>query len=151
MADSECEAKLRERGYKVTPQRRAVYAVLAGSQGAPLNTEDIHRRCLETQAGMGVATVYRALELFCEIGLAQHVHLHESASYYELVEPEHHHHLVCVQCGSMTAVQSCLVEDMADTIRDDFDFLVTSHCLSMFGYCPSCKPRGARRGKGKAA
>jgi len=137
------DKRLKTRGYRLTPQRRAVYEVLVENAGRPMKPEEISATCSERGAAVGMATVYRALELFCELGMARHVHLHESASYYELLdEDEHHHHLVCVGCGAIRPVEACLVGDMEKLIRDDYDFLVTSHCLSLFGYCPDCLPRG---------
>lgn len=134
--------RLRSGRYRVTPQREVVYEVLERSRGRPLNTEEIYRSCAESRSGMGLATVYRTLELFCDLGIAHHVHLHESSSYYELTAEDHHHHLVCVGCGSVEPFRACLVGDMETMVRDEHDFLVTSHCLSLFGYCPDCLPAG---------
>jgi Fur family ferric uptake transcriptional regulator len=136
------ESGLHERGYRLTPQREAVYDVLLENAGRPLSPEEIRRECAGRAPGTGAATVYRCLDLFCQLGIAQHVHFHESAHYYELCGDEHHHHLVCVACGQTTPIESCMVEEMEKAIRSETDFLVTSHCLSLFGYCSRCRREG---------
>lgn len=133
---------VRNKGHRLTPQRVSVFEVLSENAGRPMTIEKIHASCLEKNPGLGLTTVYRTLELFCELGVARHVHLHEPSEYYELDGDRHYHHLVCVECGSVEPVEACVVDDMSRMIKDRHDFLVTSHCLSLFGYCPACS--GAR-------
>jgi Fur family ferric uptake transcriptional regulator len=130
--------RLKNRGHKLTPQRETVFAVLSENAGRPMSPEEIYRSCAEKNPGIGLTTVYRTLELFRKIGVALSVHLHEGSQYYELNTGKHHHHLVCMGCGTVEQVETCIVDEMNDMIRDDYDFLVTSHCLSLFGYCPVC-------------
>jgi Fur family ferric uptake transcriptional regulator len=134
--------RLRARGYRVTPQREAIYEVLERNEGRPLCPEDIYAQARESYPELGLTTVYRTMELFCELGLAQHVHLHEDAQYYEINTGKNHHHLVCNSCGSVEILEVCLIDDLKKLVRDDSDFLVTSHCMSLFGYCPGCLEGG---------
>lgn len=129
---------MRSRGYRVTPQREAIYEVLQRNEGKPLCPEDIYKLAGERYPRLGLTTVYRTMELFCELGLAQHVHLHEDAQYYEIYTGKHHHHLVCNSCGSVRILEACMIEDLKELVRDDCDFVVTSHCMSLFGYCRRC-------------
>lgn len=138
MSEKELSARLRARGYKTTPQRKAVYDVLMERKGTPLTPDEIHRACLEAGCDLGLTTVYRSLELFCEAGLAQEVHLHEPSQYYELDDGAHHHHLICTGCGAVEQFETCVVDEMTDRIRVDHDFVVRSHCLSLFGQCTRC-------------
>lgn len=133
--------RLKSKGYRLTSQRSTVFAVLGENERRPMSPEEIYRSCIEKDPGIGLATVYRTLELFCKIGVALPVHLHEGSQYYELYTGKHHHHLVCVECGKVQQVETCIVDEMNDLIRDNHEFVVTSHCLSLFGYCPLCLSR----------
>lgn len=134
--------KLRSRGYRVTPQREAVLGVLQEKEGVPLDPEAVHDLAKARLPGIGLTTVYRALELFCDLGIVLRVHLHEDSQHYEIDNGRHHHHMVCVSCGSVEAFEVCMVEELEKSIGEDSDFLVTSHCLSLFGYCPDCLAAG---------
>ena len=133
--------RLSRRGLKNTPQRKCVFDVLTENAGKPMTPDQIHQLCLDSNPRMGLTTVYRTLELFCDIGVAMRVHLHEPSQYFELNTGKHHHHLVCVACGIVEPVDMCMIDEMNDMIRDNHDFVVTSHCLSLFGYCPMCLPK----------
>ncbi len=141
----DAERRLRSRGYRLTPQRRAVLEALAGEGGRPLDTSQIHKRVSREFPGIGLATVYRTLELLVELGIALPVHLHEGSRHYELNTGEHRHHLVCLSCGEVQPFRGCDPGELAERVRDESDFLVTSHCLSLFGICGSCRSPGRGR------
>jgi len=132
------EKRLKSRGYRITPQREAVYRVLAENEGRPLSPEAVHEHAVKKRPGLGVATVYRTLELLCKLGLATQVHLHGEERYYEVNTGKHRHHLVCLSCGSVEAVEACMIDELKELVKDDTDFLVTEHCISLFGYCSGC-------------
>jgi len=135
-------AGLRSRGYRITSPRQAVLEVLEENEGRPLSTEEIHRLASTRHEGIGLATVYRTLELFCELQIAARAHLHRDSEHFEINSGSHHHHLVCVSCGEVEMLEECVIEEVEKAVRDRSDFLVTSHCMSLFGYCPSCIPGG---------
>jgi Fur family ferric uptake transcriptional regulator len=134
--------RIKSRGYRLTSQRKVVMEVLSDHPGQPLNPADVHRLALQKQPEIGLATIYRTLELLCELGIAQRVHLHEESQHYELNTGEHRHHLVCVACGDILPYRGCDLEELEERVRDGSDFLVTSHCLSLFGYCGNCLAAG---------
>lgn len=132
------EKRLRSRGYRMTPQREVVYRVLREHEGQPLSPEEIHTQACKKYPALGLTTTYRSLELFRELGLAVQVHLHGDSQYYEINSGKHHHHMVCLSCGSVEVLEACLIDELKEIVRDDSDFLVTGHCMSLFGYCPTC-------------
>ncbi len=138
----ELARRLRSRGYRSTPQREAVFDVLSDSAGRPIDAETVVRLAREKKPGLGVATVYRTLDLFMELGVIQGVHLHEGAQHYELSTGKHHHYVVCNSCGSTHMLEACTVDRLEEALKDESDFVVTSHCMTLFGYCPSCLPSG---------
>jgi Fur family ferric uptake transcriptional regulator len=132
------EKRLRTRGYRVTPQREALYRILLENEGRPMSPEDVHGLALKKHSGLGLTTIYRNMELFCELGLANRVHLHGESKYYEVNTGKHHHHMVCNSCGSVELLDACVIDELVEMVRDDSDFLVISHCMSLFGYCSNC-------------
>ena len=79
--------RLRSRGYRVTPQREAVLEVLRENEGVPLDPEAVFEFTRERYAGIGLATVYRTLELFCDLGLVLRVQLKPPSSGGMTVNP----------------------------------------------------------------
>lgn len=120
--------KMRGRGYKATPQRLAVLRSLAAQQHQRL--EEIRARCPR----VGLVTVYRALDLFSEIGLVRRLDLGDGPR-YELAE-DHHHHLICESCGDISEFEACPVDS---GLLREMDFEVSSHSLEVYGRCGVCR------------
>ena len=136
----ELTKRLRNRGYRSTPQRDVIFDVLVENAGKPMDVETILELSQEKKPGIGIATVYRTLELFCKLDVALEVHLHEGSRHYEIDTGQHHHYMVCMSCGSKKVLEACTIDRLEDMIRDESDFMVTSHCLGLWGYCSSCLP-----------
>jgi len=134
--------RLRSRGLRLTPQREAVLAVLEENEGRPLTPEDIHGMASAECPGLGLTTVYRTMDLFCQLGIAFQVHLRGGHRNYEINSGKHHHHMECISCGRLELLETCVIDDIVELVRDGSDFLVTSHCMSLFGYCPQCLEKG---------
>jgi Fur family ferric uptake transcriptional regulator len=122
--------KIRGRGYKVTPQRLAVLAAIAA--GRHQGVEEIRARCPE----VGMVTVYRALDLFSGLGLVRRLDLGHGPR-YELAE-DHHHHLICERCGSVTEFKRCPLDlQSLPGVRADFE--IRAHSLEIYGACSGCR------------
>jgi Fur family ferric uptake transcriptional regulator len=139
--------RLRSRGLRLTPQREAVLGVLEENEGRPLTPEEIHGMAAIEYPGLGLTTVYRSIDLFCELGMAFQVHLMGGHRYYEINSGKHHHHMECIACGRLELLETCVIDDIVELVREGSDFLVTSHCMSLFGYCPQCLEKGRTQGK----
>jgi Fur family ferric uptake transcriptional regulator len=121
--------KLRGCGYKATPQRLAVLSAIAAGQHQGL--EEIRTRCPE----VGMVTLYRTLGLFSELGLVRRLDLGRGPR-YELAE-DHHHHLICEECGRVTEFERCPV-DLRDLPGVGADFEIRAHSLEVYGRCSAC-------------
>lgn len=122
--------KLRGCGYKVTPQRRAVLEAIAAEQHQSM--EEIRGRC----PGVGLVTVYRALELLSELGLVRRLDLGEGPR-YEMAE-DHHHHLICEGCGSVAEFEQCPLDpERLPGVESGFE--VRAHSLEVYGTCAACR------------
>ncbi|MDY6065130.1 MAG: Fur family transcriptional regulator [Finegoldia sp.] len=134
--------KLVEGGYKLTKQREIIFQTLLENNDKHLSTEELSDLVAEKDPEIGIATVYRTLMLFEELGLLFKLDFDDNRSRYELVDENNahqHHHLLCVKCGKVTEVRFDLLDDMEKKITDDYGFEIKNHDLKFYGICSNCQ------------
>jgi Fur family transcriptional regulator, ferric uptake regulator len=133
------QAVLRESGFKPGRARAAVIEAL-GEQTCCLSALEIHELVRERRAGVGIASVYRALETLSELGLVHRLELGASGAHYEPAQPggDHHHHLVCGDCGKVEAFSDDRLEHVIDSVSRTAAFRVDEHDVVLRGQCGSC-------------
>lgn len=134
--------RLKTGGYKLTPQRRAVLEVIIDNEGKHLSTEEIYDIVKKECPEIGLATVYRTLQLLEKMGLVCRMNFDDGCNRYELIHDEEdhqHHHLVCIICGNVDEVEGDLLESLEEKIEEKYDFKITNHSVKFFGYCSKCK------------
>lgn len=133
---------LREKGYKITPQRRAVItAFLESDKFATAGQILDHVRA--TNPDMSLDTVYRNLALLVDLGVISEINTRgKDGNIYELITTEHHHHLVCLSCGKAECLEFCPIncEKLENASKNGFS--ITSHALEFYGYCHNCRAVG---------
>ena len=122
--------RIRGGGYKATPQRLAVLKAIAEEQHQRM--EEIRARC----PGVGLVTVYRTLDLFSGLGVVRRLDLGDGPR-YELAE-DHHHHLICEDCGSVAEFEQCPL-DPGRLPHLASNFEVRAHSLEVYGTCADCR------------
>jgi len=135
------ENKFKNKGYKFTFQRRAVLNVMLENRKKHLATEDVYKLVKKKCPEVGLATVYRALQLLEHLGIVDRLSFDDGYSRYELSESKklhHHHHLICVKCGSVQEVEDDLLEDLEREIEEKKHFVILNHRVKFFGYCQKC-------------
>jgi len=133
--------KLYDKEYKLTPQRRVVLEVFANNPEKHLSAEDVYDKVRETYPEIGLATVYRTLDLFAELDILQKMDFGDGRARYEFSESEvhHHHHLICLKCGSVTEFEDDLLEALEAVIEKKNHFEIINHELKFYGYCNKCR------------
>lgn len=134
--------KLKEKGYKLTPQRKAILDVVMANQGKHLSTEEIYDIVRRDCPDIGLATVYRTLLLLSDLEVLSKMNLDDGCVRYELNihEDDHqHHHLICSNCGEIQEVVDDLLEELETRIEQEFDFQIKDHKLKFYGICSKCK------------
>lgn len=135
MGDS-WQSTLRERGYRLTPQRQLVLeAVAALRHGTP---DDICARVQATAGGVNISTVYRTLELLEEIGLVTHTHLGHGAPTYHAATDEDHLHLVCRICGVVLETDVTIADALVRRLADEHGFETDVAHFAIYGRCQGC-------------
>jgi len=130
--------RLRQKGFRLTGPRLAILNYLVREKGHPAMQEILEGIFLE-HTGIGLATVYRTVDLFLEIGVLRVLTLRNNHLRYELNWPNnHHHHLVCYSCGQVTEFGSCNFQLIAREIEKVTRFKIDDHTLEAYGLCPQC-------------
>lgn len=133
----ELQEKLGSR-YKLTRQREIIFHALNSYPGHHLSAEDIYEIVHEQYPKVGLATVYRTLELFCMLAIVQKLDLGDGCLRYELY-PLHHHHLICNSCGKVIEFKGSLADTLGTIIDAKTDFSVQDYRLYIYGYCKDCQ------------
>ncbi|HHV64235.1 MAG TPA: transcriptional repressor [Peptococcaceae bacterium] len=137
---------LKERGYKLTNQRQRVFEVVSENEGNHLNSLEIYEHVRKKYPDIGVATVYRTLALLEDMGLIYGVDFEDGFRRYELAndnEEHRHHHLICIECGSIREVQEDLLGTIEEAISHKHNFKVMNHRVKFYGYCAKCQEKMA--------
>jgi Fur family transcriptional regulator, ferric uptake regulator len=138
------KSNLKAKGYKLTPQRRAIVDIIIQNAGSHLTTEELYDLVKTDCPEIGLATVYRTVQLLEELGVVSKLDLNDGCYRYELVredENHHHHHLICSQCGNVIEVQGDLLEVLEHEIESKYDFQIQNHSVKFYGFCSDCKQK----------
>ena len=143
------KSRLKATQRKMTPQRQIVLQVIIDHPSEHLTAEKIYDYLRGTESEIGLATVYRSLEILVSLGILQKIEFgkeydkRNKASYsYELnpLDPnEHfHHHLICTECKDIIEFEVDMLDDLEAKIGKETGFNVTNHQVKFFGRCKEC-------------
>jgi Fur family ferric uptake transcriptional regulator len=131
------EITLRERGYRMTPQREMIMETLFRTN-QHLTAEQIYEELHMRTRALNIATVYRTLDLLVDEGLASRVDLGEDRISYAASLHGPHIHLVCRQCGSVSESDHSLLEPLGKMLLREYGFTADLGHLSITGLCQQC-------------
>jgi len=132
----------KEEGYKLTTQRRAILDVIVENQDKHLSPEEIYDIVKKKYPEIGIATVYRTLQLLEKLNIIYRLNFDDGYNRYELnydSENHHHHHLICLKCGKVMEVKLDLLENLENEIENENGFKIVDHNVKFFGYCADCQ------------
>lgn len=122
---------------RVSRPRRAIAEAIAGAEGA-FTVEDLHASLVRADAGMGLATVYRAVAALIDTGFLATVGARAGVTLYaRCAGGEHHHHLVCTGCGTIAPIDCPLDAGVKDEARRS-GYTITGHEVVLYGLCTAC-------------
>lgn len=133
--------KIKEHKYKFTTQRQDILRVFIDSEDKHMSAEEVYNLVKGIQPYIGLATVYRTLDLFVELGLLKKLDFGDGRARYELLDdsmPHFHHHLICLDCGEIREFEYDMLEPLEEVIEEEESFQVVDHVLKMYGYCRNC-------------
>lgn len=146
MTMDDLKTRLQERQYKLTPQRQIVLQVFIEHPDEHLSAEDVHSILRQGESEIGLATVYRSLELLSDIEILQKIDFGDGRSRYELndndIKRHQHHHLICMKCGVVKEFADDLLEPLENDIAKKSNFKIMDHQVKFYGYCQECQAKG---------
>lgn len=128
-------------GLRTTRPRRLIAEHLAARAGHAdgFATEDLWQELQAIDAGIGRATVYRAVEVLLREGVLDRVSFADGTHRYRLCGSNHHHHIVCRSCQRVVEVDACLPPELLEAVARATQFQIDGHSLELFGHCPTCR------------
>lgn len=139
--------RLRERGFRLTPQREMVLSVLHDVEDF-VTADEVYERVSAMTSSVDISTVYRTLELLQDFHMVASVDPGDGQRRYELLGLHgQHFHLVCLSCGKIIGVEPQALEDLAAQMRETYGFEIDLEHLSIPGTCRECGGAGMRRGE----
>lgn len=139
--------RLHSEGLRVTRQRRAVLTVLCRSAGV-MTPLEIHAEGVKLMPDLGLATVYRTLDLLENEGWLRKVHDPARGEGFVLSTASHGHHILCTQCGVVAEFSTCLLAETIAGAGRETGFSIQEHRLELLGLCRDCSQRTKRAGGG---
>ena len=128
---------IRQRGFRVTPQRELILAAV--SEGSGHSTpEVIFERVTRMAPSLSRATVYRTLDFLATQHLITCTDLGLGSKVYEMAEDHPHHHLVCEACGRVQQIDHDVAQRFFHQVRAEYAFRVTTNHMALFGICATC-------------
>src|SRR5918995_1557089 len=104
-----------------------------------VTAEQMYRQLSRREPHIGLATIYRTLNLFCEAGLAQARHFGTQTQYDNVSHKGHHDHLICTGCGKIVEFENCDIERLQEEVARRNGFTIQTHKLELYGLCSSCR------------
>jgi Fur family ferric uptake transcriptional regulator len=125
--------RLREKGYRLTPQRELILeAVERLGHATP---DEVLAEVRKHSTAVNASTVYRTLEVLEELGLIRHAHLSDRAPTYHSTSEHEHFHLVCRNCHKVISVDPHVLTPVSERLAADHGFTVDVGHLTVFGTC----------------
>ena len=141
---SRLEKICREKGLKMTGQRRVIARVLSESEDHP-DVEQLYRRAAEIDPHISIATVYRTVRLFEEASILEKHDFGDGRARYEEVPEAHHDHLIDMQSGTVIEFESEDIEVLQIEIATKLGYKLVGHRLELYGVpLPKQKKSGAK-------
>lgn len=134
---------LRDKGFKVTPQRLAIYNALAATTAHP-SAEMIYNELQPIYPTMSLATVYKTIEILKELNLVQILNVGEDSFRYD-ANTSNHPHVRCMCCGRVDDLHGIDSIDFVSRVSSQTDYTIQGQQFYFYGICPKCQTESAAK------
>ncbi|CUM91066.1 MULTISPECIES: Fur family transcriptional regulator [Turicibacter] len=140
---SQYETLIVKSGSKLTKQRKQILKTIVTHSDEHFSAESLYDLVKHLDDTIGIATVYRTLELFEKLKIVRNVKIkNDGINYYDLMElgeeTHLHHHLICTKCQKIIEMADEL-ESYESFIKEKYGFDVIDHDLTFYGICKECQ------------
>ncbi len=130
--------KLKNRHFRITPQRLFVLRILAESEGHP-TVEQIFEKVKAEFPTTSLATVYKTIGLLKELNEVLELGFPDGSNRYDGNKPFPHPHVICTKCRKIMDSDLINVENLSEEMSRRTGYRIFSHRLDFFGLCPDCQ------------
>ena len=132
MLETRIEKLCADKNMRMTTQRRVIARVLSVAQDHP-DVEEVHRRAVEVDSSVSIATVYRTVRLFEESGILERHDFGDGRSRYEEATDDHHDHLINIKTGEVVEFTNTEIEALQERIAKEHGLKLVDHKLELYG------------------
>lgn len=130
--------RLRKAGYKLTHARLTVLNTII-SLGGHVTSSDVLDAVAEVDESVGRASVFRALDLFTQLGIIRPTYIESSMTPHYIIMPDgHHHHVICTNCSRVIEFDDCGLGDLTTQLENRYNLNITGHLLEFYALCANC-------------
>ena len=129
---------LRSKGYRVTPQRLIVLDAVCAC-GGHATIADIQRSVNYMDDTIDRSTIYRALDVLCDVGLIVESDIDSEGKIYRIAGESTHHHLVCTACGQVQTIPQSAIMPLLKQFQASYQFELATDHLVFHGLCEGCQ------------
>lgn len=130
--------RLREQGYRLTPQRIALLRLLAASDGHP-SASQLYDQLQAQFPTTSPATVYKTLNLLKDLDEVLELGFSDDDNRYDGNKPYPHPHLICVRCRKIMDQDVSMAQDLLQHVAQQSGYQIVGHRLDFYGLCPDCQ------------
>jgi len=129
---SRIEQLCQEQGMKMTGQRRVIARVLSDASDHP-DVEEVHRRATLVDPNISIATVYRTVRLFEEVGILERLDFGDGRARYEEASETHHDHLIDINSAQVIEFNNPAIEALQEQVAAELGYKLVGHKLELYG------------------
>ena len=129
---SKIEEKCKQRGVRLTDQRKLIAKVMSESNDHP-DVDELHKRVIKLDKKISIATVYRTVKLFEESGIVEKHDFRGGKARYEESPEEHHDHLIDINDGKIVEFIDNDIEKLQEKIAEKLGYKLVDHRLELYG------------------
>ncbi len=126
------EKKCLDKGVKLTDQRRIIAKIMSESQDHP-DVDELYNRVIKIDSKISIATVYRTVKLFEELGILTKHDFKGGKARYEKISEGHHDHLIDIKTGEIIEFLDEEIESLQNKVAEKHGYKLVDHKLELYG------------------
>ena len=130
--NNDIEGKCKQKGVRLTEQRKLIAKVMSESESHP-DVAELHKKVSKFNSAISIATVYRTVKLFEEAGIVSKHDFKGNKSRYEQASEEHHDHLIDINSGEITEFVNEEIEKLQKQVAEKLGYKLVDHRLELYG------------------
>ena len=129
---NDVENKCKQKGVRLTDQRKLIAKVMSESENHP-DVDELHKKVIKLDSKVSIATVYRTVKLFEEAGIVSKHDFKGNKSRYEQAPEEHHDHLIDINSGEIIEFVNEEIEKLQKQVAEKLGYRLVDHRLELYG------------------